>query len=125
MAKNPFDRGKRSMRVDLKTEQGIAIVQRMIQTSDVLLEPYRPGVMEKLGLGPNEALDINPKLIYARLTGWGQEGSYAGMAGHDINYIGLSGALPCLGERGSGLFHPVISWEILQAAVCCVPWAFC
>jgi alpha-methylacyl-CoA racemase len=94
------------MRVDLKTEQGIAIVQRMIQTSDVLLEPYRPGVMEKLGLGPNEALDINPKLIYARLTGWGQEGSYAGMAGHDINYIGLSGALSLFRRKGERPLPP-------------------
>ena len=106
MAKNPFDRGKRSMRVNLKTEQGVGIVQRMIQTSDVLLEPYRPGVMEKLGLGPNEALELNPKLIYARLTGWGQEGPYAGMAGHDINYIGLSGALSLFRRKGERPLPP-------------------
>ena len=106
MAKNPFDRGKRSMRVDLKTGEGISILQRMIQASDVLLEPYRPGVMENLGLGPDEALDLNPKLIYARLTGWGQKGSYASMAGHDINYIGLSGALSLFRRKGERPLPP-------------------
>ncbi|NVM26689.1 MAG: CoA transferase [Desulfobacterales bacterium] len=106
MAKNPFDRGKRSMRVNLKTEQGVAIAQRMIQASDVLLEPYRPGVMENLGLGPDEALELNPRLIYARLTGWGQEGPYASMAGHDIDYIGLSGALSLFRRKGERPLPP-------------------
>lgn len=106
MAKNPFARGKRSMRVNLKTEHGIAIVHRMIQTSDVLLEPYRPGVMENLGLGPDEALELNPKLIYARLTGWGQKGPYARMAGHDINYIALSGALSLFRRKGERPLPP-------------------
>jgi alpha-methylacyl-CoA racemase len=106
MAKNPFDRGKRSMRVNLKTGHGVAIAQRMIQASDVLLEPYRPGVMENLGLGPDEALELNPRLIYARLTGWGQEGSYASMAGHDIDYIGLSGALSLFRRKGERPLPP-------------------
>jgi len=106
MTKNPFDRGKRSMRVNLKTEQGVAIAQRMIQASDVLLEPYRPGVMENLGLGPDEALELNPRLIYARLTGWGQEGPYASMAGHDIDYIGLSGALSLFRRKGERPLPP-------------------
>jgi len=106
MAKNPFDRGKRSMRVNLKTEQGAAMMRRMIQASDVLLEPYRPGVMEKLDLGPDEALKLNPRLVYARLTGWGQEGPYAGMAGHDINYIGLSGALSLFRRKGERPLPP-------------------
>ena len=106
MAKNPFDRGKRSMRVNLKTGQGVAIAQRMIQASDVLLEPYRPGVMENLGLGPDEALELNPRLIYARLTGWGQEGPYASMAGHDIDYIGLSGALSLFRRKGERPLPP-------------------
>jgi alpha-methylacyl-CoA racemase len=106
MAKNPFDRGKRSMRVNLKTEEGIAIVNRMIQASDVLLEPYRPGVMENLGLGPAESLELNPRLIYARLTGWGQKGPYARMAGHDINYIALSGALSLFRRRGKRPLPP-------------------
>jgi len=106
MAKNPFDRGKRSMRVNLKTKEGIAVVRRMIQAYDVLLEPYRPGVTEKLGLGPDEAMNLNPKLIYARLTGWGQKGLYAGMAGHDINYIALSGALSLFRRKGEKPLPP-------------------
>ena len=100
MSKNPLDRGKRSIRVDLKTEAGIAILKRQIVSSDVLLEPYRPGVMEKLGTGPDDALKLNPKLIYARLTGWGQDGPYARMAGHDINYLALSGVLSLCKQKG-------------------------
>jgi alpha-methylacyl-CoA racemase len=106
MAKNPFDRGKRSVRINLKAEEGIGVVRKMFQVSDVLLEPYRPGVMEKLGLGPNEAMELNPKLIYARLTGWGQNGPYAGMAGHDINYIALSGALSLFRREGEKPLPP-------------------
>ena len=100
MSKNPLDRGKRSIRVDLKTEAGIAILKRQIVSSDILLEPYRPGVMEKLGTGPDDALKLNPKLIYARLTGWGQDGPYARMAGHDINYLALSGVLSLCKQKG-------------------------
>jgi alpha-methylacyl-CoA racemase len=106
MTKNPFDRGKRSMRVNLKTTEGIAVVRQMIQRFDVLLEPYRPGVMEKLGLGPDEAMALNTSLIYARLTGWGQEGPYASMAGHDINYIALSGALSLFRRKGERPLPP-------------------
>lgn len=93
MGRNPFDRGKRSMRIDLKHPRGMEVMGRLVEKADVLIEPYRPGVMEKLGLGPEAALERNPRLIYARLTGWGQSGPYAAMAGHDINYIALSGAL--------------------------------
>ena len=106
MEKNPFDRGKRSMRVNLKTDQGIEIVKKMIGNSDVLVEPYRPGVMEALQLGPDDAHALNPKLIYARLTGWGQDGSYASMAGHDINYIALSGALSLFKRKGEKPLPP-------------------
>ncbi len=106
MKKSPFDRGKRSMRVNLKSKEGIDIVRRMIQKSDVLVEPYRPGVMESLGLGPDDALSLNPELIYARLTGWGQTGSYAPMAGHDINYIALSGALSLFRRKGERPLPP-------------------
>lgn len=106
MKKNPFDRGKKSMRVNLKAEDGIEIVNRMIQKADVLLEPYRPGVMESLGLGPEEALKLNPKLVYARLTGWGQTGGFASMAGHDINYIALSGALSLFKRKGERPLPP-------------------
>lgn len=106
MPKNPFDRGKRSIRVNLKTDRGVEIVRRMIRDFDVLLEPYRPGVMEALGLGPDEAFKLNPGIIYARLTGWGQEGPYASMAGHDINYIGLSGALSLFRRKGEKPLPP-------------------
>lgn len=101
-----FDRGKRSLRVNLKTKEGIAIVKKMIRSSDVLLEPYRPGTMENLGLGPDEAMELNPKLIYARLTGWGESGPYAGMAGHDMNYIALSGALSLFKRKGERPLPP-------------------
>ncbi len=106
MKKNPFDRGKRSMRVNLKSKDGIAIMTRMIEKADVLVEPYRPGVMESLGLCPETALKHNPKLVYARLTGWGQKGSFASMAGHDINYIALSGALSLFRRKGERPLPP-------------------
>ncbi len=106
MAKSPFNRGKQSIRVNLKTKQGVAIVRDMIRDSDVLIEPYRPGVMESLGLGPGEALALNQGLIYARMTGWGQKGPYASMAGHDINYIALSGALSLFRKKGEKPLPP-------------------
>ena len=106
LKKSPFDRGKRSIRVNLKDDAGIEIFQRMIQNFDVLIEPYRPGVMESLGIGPEEVLALNHKLIYCRLTGWGQKGPYAGMAGHDINYIGMSGALSLFRRKGERPLPP-------------------
>jgi alpha-methylacyl-CoA racemase len=106
MDKNPFDRGKRSIRVNLKGDQGGEIVRRMIRNADVLLEPYRPGVMEALGLGPDDVMGTNPGLIYARLTGWGQSGIYASMAGHDIDYIALSGALSLFRRKGERPLPP-------------------
>lgn len=106
MEKNPFDRGKRFIKIDLKTEGGIAILHRMIRISDVLIEPFRPGVMEALGLGPDEALSVNSGLVYSRLTGWGQEGPYAHMAGHDINYLALSGALSLCRRKGEKPLPP-------------------
>ena len=106
MKKSPFDRGKKSMRVNLKSEGGIKILKRMIQEADVLVEPYRPGVMESLGLGPDDALELNPGLVYARLTGWGQTGEFASMAGHDINYIALSGALSLFRRKGERPLPP-------------------
>jgi alpha-methylacyl-CoA racemase len=106
MPKNPFDRGKRSIRVNLKADVGKDLLRRMIRDSDVLIEPYRPGVMEALGLGPEKAFEINEKLIYARLTGWGQAGIYSSMAGHDINYIALSGALSLFRRKGERPLPP-------------------
>ena len=100
-------RGKRSLAVNLKSGDGVDTVLRLIEKADVLLEPYRPGVMERLGLGPDVACARNPRLIYARLTGFGQDGPYAGMAGHDINYIALSGALSLIGRKGEKPLAPV------------------
>ena len=90
-------RGKRSIILDLKTADGIAVALDLIARSDLLIEGSRPGVMERLGLGPDTALARNPRLVYGRMTGWGQTGPYAQMAGHDINYIGLTGALAAMG----------------------------
>ena len=106
MRRNPFDRGKCSIRVNLKTDAGVDIVRAMIRKADVLIEPYRPGVMEALQLGPDQALEVNPKLIYARLTGWGQKGPYASMAGHDIDYIAVSGALSLFRRKGERPLPP-------------------
>jgi len=100
-------RGKRSVAVNLKSPEGVETVLRLIENADVLLEPYRPGVMERLGLGPDVACARNPRLVYARLTGFGQEGPYAPMAGHDINYIAISGALSLLGRKGEKPLAPV------------------
>ena len=100
-------RGKRSVAVNLKSGDGVETVLRLIEKADVLLEPYRPGVMERLGLGPKVAAARNPRLVYARLTGFGQDGPYASMAGHDINYIAISGALSLLGRKGEKPLPPV------------------
>lgn len=107
---NSFDqlaRGKRSIAVSLKHADGVAALLRLIENADVLIEPFRASVMERLGVGPDVACARNPRLIYARLTGWGQEGPYAKMAGHDINYIALSGALSLIGRHGDKPLAPV------------------
>jgi len=92
-----MNRGRRSVAVDLKTDAGIETVLRLIEGADGLLEGYRPGVMERLGLGPEVCHERNPGLVYGRMTGWGQQGPLAHAAGHDINYISLSGALHAIG----------------------------
>jgi alpha-methylacyl-CoA racemase len=92
------NRGKRSLAVDLKDEAGRDLVLRLVDTADVLLEGFRPGVAERLGLGPQECATRNPRLVYGRMTGWGQQGPLAGVAGHDIDYIALSGALWATGR---------------------------
>ena len=92
-------RGKRSLAIDLKVPESRDLVLRTLRQADVLLEGFRPGTMEKLGLGPNEAFAQNPKLIYGRMTGWGQVGPLAKAAGHDINYLALTGALHAVGPR--------------------------
>lgn len=94
-----LNRGKRSIAVDLKSPQGVDLVLELIASADALIEGYRPGVTERLGLGPAECLARNERLVYGRMTGWGQTGPYASMAGHDIDYIALSGALGSIGTE--------------------------
>jgi alpha-methylacyl-CoA racemase len=93
-----LDRGKRSIALDLKDDEDLRIVRALVQRADVLLEGFRPGVMERLGLGPEELLALNPALVYGRMTGWGQTGPLASSAGHDIGYIALTGALGATGR---------------------------
>ncbi len=95
---NVLSRGRRSLAVDLKKEQGVAIALEMIDQADALIEGFRPGVMERLGLGPEICLERNPGLVYGRMTGWGQHGPLAKAAGHDINYISIGGALGAMGH---------------------------
>ncbi|MEA3510571.1 MAG: CaiB/BaiF CoA-transferase family protein [Actinomycetota bacterium] len=90
-------RGKRSVALDLKKPEGVDILLELVAGTDILLEGFRPGVADRLGIGPDVCMDANPDVIYGRMTGWGAEGPYASMAGHDINYIGLSGALHAIG----------------------------
>jgi alpha-methylacyl-CoA racemase len=92
-------RSRRSVAIDLKQPQGREVALQMVAQADALIESFRPGVMERIGLGPDVCLAQNPRLVYARLTGWGQDGPYAQMAGHDINYVALSGALNAIGPR--------------------------
>jgi alpha-methylacyl-CoA racemase len=96
---NVLHRGRRSLAVDLKSEQGREVVKRLVVKADGLLEGFRPGVMERLGLGPDVLLALNPKLVFGRMTGFGQEGPMAQNAGHDINYISLAGVLHAIGRR--------------------------
>ncbi len=95
-----LNRGRRSVAVNLKHPDGVETVLRLVEKADALVEGFRPGVTERLGLGPDSCLARNPRLVYARMTGWGQEGPYAQAAGHDINYIALSGALEAIGRTG-------------------------
>ena len=102
-----LNRGRRSIGVDLKHPDGVEAVLALLEQADGLLEGFRPGVMERLGLGPDAALARNPRLVYGRMTGWGQDGPYALAAGHDINYIALAGALDPIGRRGGPPVPPL------------------
>ena len=103
VAADIFRRGKRSMALDLKQPGALQAVLKLIDSADVVVEGFRPGVMERLGLGPDVCLSRNPRLVYGRMTGWGQSGPMAAAAGHDINYIALSGALHAIGTIGQPL----------------------
>jgi len=102
-------RGKRSIALDLKNPEGVDVLLKLVAEADVLLEGFRPDVVERLGIGPDECMNVNPDLVYGRMTGWGADGPYASMAGHDINYTGLSGALHAIG----GSERPVLPLNLV------------
>jgi alpha-methylacyl-CoA racemase len=102
-----INRGRRSVGVDLKHPDGVETVLKLVEQADALIEGFRPGVAERLGIGPDTCLSRNPRLVYGRMTGWGQEGPYASMSGHDINYIALSGALSAFGRAGDPPVPPL------------------
>jgi alpha-methylacyl-CoA racemase len=104
---DPLARGRRSIAVDLKRAEGVELVLRLVERSDVLVEGFRPGVAERLGLGPDDCLARNPALVYGRMTGWGQGGPLAPRAGHDINYIAIAGALEPIGRSGEAPVPPL------------------
>jgi alpha-methylacyl-CoA racemase len=108
VAELPFlARGRRSIALDLKSESGLAALFKLIEKADGLIEGFRPGVTERLGFGPDACLERNPGLVYGRMTGWGQTGPMAQMAGHDINYISLSGALGSIGRKDEAPLAPL------------------
>ena len=106
-ARDPLLRGRRVIGVDLKSDKGRALVLDLVKSADALFEGFRPGVTERLGLGPAECHAVNSKLVYGRMTGWGQFGPYANAAGHDINYIALAGALHAYGRAGEKPTPPI------------------
>jgi len=105
-----LNRNRQTIVIDLKCPPGVAVVARLAGKADALIEGFRPGVMERLGLGPEVCLKANPRLVYGRMTGWGQDGPLANAPGHDLNYIALSGALHSIGRRGE---PPVIPLNII------------
>lgn len=106
-SKDVLARGRKSIAINLKSAEGVALARRLAASADGIIEGFRPGVMERLGLGPEELLSDNPKLVYGRMTGWGQTGPYAPYAGHDINYIALAGALAHFGRAGGKPTPPI------------------
>ena len=103
-------RNKKSVVLDLKQASGHAALMKLVEHADALIDPYRPGVCEKLGFGPDECLRRNPRLVFARMTGWGQAGPLAQAAGHDLNYIAITGALHAIGRRGE---RPVVPLNLV------------
>lgn len=106
-AADPLGRSRRSIGLNLKDDEGVDVLLRLLDSADVLVEGFRPGVTERLGFGPGVCLERNPRLVYARMTGWGQDGPMAQMAGHDINYIAVAGALEPIGRAGERPVPPL------------------
>jgi alpha-methylacyl-CoA racemase len=104
---DPLTRGRRSIGVNTKTPEGVELVLKLVETADVLIEGFRPGVAERIGLGPEAVHARNPRVVYGRMTGWGQDGPLASAAGHDINYIGIAGALEPIGRAGERPVPPL------------------
>jgi alpha-methylacyl-CoA racemase len=104
---DPLARSRRSIGIDVKSPQGLELVLRMVERADVFVEGYRPGVAERMGLGPDVCRARNPRLVYGRMTGWGQTGPLAPAAGHDINYIAIAGALDTIGRAGERPVPPL------------------
>lgn len=104
---DPLRRSRRSIGVDTKSPEGVELVLKLVEGADVLVEGFRPGVTERMGLGPADCHARNPRLVYGRITGWGQDGPLAQRAGHDINYVGLSGALDMIGREGERPVPPL------------------
>ena len=102
-----MQRNRRNIAIDLKNPEGVETLMRLVESADALIEGFRPGVMERLGIGPDACLARNPKLVFGRMTGWGQEGPYALAAGHDINYISLAGALAHFSRAGEAPVPPL------------------
>lgn len=106
----PLDRGRRTVAINLKDPEGLTTLRRLVVAADVFVEGFRPGVAERLGIGPDDLLDVNERLVYARMTGWGQDGPLGQRAGHDINYIALAGALEPIARRGE---RPLVPLNLL------------
>ena len=104
---NLVDRGRQSIAVDLRNPEGVAVVMNLLASADILVEGFRPGVAERLGLGPEPCMMHNPRLIYGRMTGWGQSGPLAKSAGHDLNYMALTGALHAMGRADAPPMPPL------------------
>ncbi|MFC7649252.1 CoA transferase [Streptosporangium lutulentum] len=120
-----MDRGKRTIGLDLKSPEGVAALKELARGADVVIEVFRPGVAERLGIGPADLHAVNPRLVYGRMTGWGQEGPLASTAGHDIDYIAISGILSMLGREGEKPTPPINILGDFAAAVSCWRTACC
>jgi alpha-methylacyl-CoA racemase len=112
-----LSRSRPSVAVDMKSPSGVALALDLIGKADALIEGFRPGTMERLGLGPDVALERNPRLVYGRMTGWGQTGPLAQAAGHDLNYLALTGALAAIGRKGEKPTPPLNLASISRSAL--------